>query len=173
MNTALNTLVPMLLPLVLTGLLGATAWVAVHLGTYLRAKGQSSKAFAALAVLNDLVMSTVQDIENNEKTELLSISAGSALTPTEGARLKRIAMDRLKADLGAHGIETLQRVVSAVLGTSNIESFLSGKIEQAVTKVSATETAGGGAIISATVGVKPASSAMLAPPSVTVASSPR
>lgn len=139
MNRTVDAVLPVVLPILMAGLVAALGWVAAHLGAYLRAKAVSSKAFAAMAVLEDTIIGIVQDIANVEKAEVLRVS-GKVLTPAEGAKLKALALVRLKSDLGTRGLETLGRMVSAVLGSNSVESFLSGKIEQAVTTIGAPVT---------------------------------
>lgn len=139
MNRTFDVVFPVVLPILLTGLTAALAWVAAHLGAYLRAKAISSRAFAAVAVLEDTVIGIVQDIANVEKAEVLRVN-GNVLTPLEGAKLKALALVRLKSDLGTQGLETLKRMIVSVLGSGSVESFLSGKIEQAVTTIGAPVT---------------------------------
>lgn len=135
LKSIIAALLPTLLPLALTGLTAGTVWVAAHLGAFLASKAKTSRAMGALAALNELVMSIVQDIEANEKAELLSASPTGILTAAEGAKLKAIALSRLKADLGSEGLATLQSVLSALLGFSSLNNLLSGKVEQAVSNV--------------------------------------
>lgn len=139
-------LLPVALPALLSAAAAGTAWAAVHLGAFLSAKAKSSRAFAALAALNDLVMAVVQDVEASARAELLSRDPSQVLTKDEAARLKALAIAKIKADLGAQGLATLTRVLAALLGTSSLDNLIAGKVEQAVAKLPAstasiTETA--------------------------------
>jgi hypothetical protein len=131
MKPLLDALVPITLPLLLMALTAGTSWVALHLGAWLKTKAQGSRAALALDVLFSLAVTVVTDIENNEKAALLA-NGGKF----DGAKLKQIALDRIKLVLGTEGLTALQEAVGDLFGGS-IETVLSGKVEQAVNQLKA------------------------------------
>lgn len=124
-----------LAPILLSALTAGATWALAHLALWLKAKAEGNRAFNALAQVEDLVASVVQDVENTTKPLLASALADGELTTAEGVQLKTAAMDAVKKRLGADGLATLKKVLGAVIG-GDLDGWLSGKIEQAVSKLS-------------------------------------
>jgi hypothetical protein len=138
MKELLVSLLPVALPLLATALSTGTLWVAVHVGNYFREKGRTTRVYNALGTLSDLAFAVVQDIEANERAELLRVSGKDALSVEEGFKLKEIALSRLKAVLGEKGPQALRKAVGELLG-GDLDVVLSGALERAVSKVAAAQ----------------------------------
>lgn len=128
------------LPL-LAGLTYATTMGGHALWAWLTAKAGTNLVAREALVLEDLALSVVQDIEANEKAALEA--KGMPLTAADFKSLKDLAVSRLKAVLEAKGLGTLENMLGAIT-TSPVafNQVLSGKVEQAVAKVSAATAAG-------------------------------
>lgn len=124
-----------LAPAILTAVSGGLTWLLVMLGNYFRAKGANSRMAGVLAMLDEKVIAIVRDIEATLKAQLELARADGVITAEEGRGLRDAAMERLKASLGGHGLDLLQKVLG--LGSSALDNFLGGKLEGAVAAVSA------------------------------------
>lgn len=114
-----------------------SVWALAHLGAFLASRSSGSKVFTVLAQVEDLVAAIVTNAENVVKPALAN---GGTLTAAQGAELKAQVLASIKTTLGAKGLDTLKAVLGTVLG-GDLDAWLSGKIEQAVTKLSSPKKA--------------------------------
>jgi hypothetical protein len=99
------------------------------------AKGDHDRTAMVLGKLSHFAEVTVQDIENNERAALEEAVADGQIDAAELAKLKGIALDRLKVMLGTEGLAELKEVLG--IGAGAIDTFLSGVVEKGVSVVSA------------------------------------
>lgn len=118
------------LPPVLTALGLGAAWVLTTVGAWAQAKWKDSKVVDVVARVSHFAGVVVQDIEATLRPEIHLAVKDGQLTRPEGERLKTIAMERLKAMLGAKGLQQL----SSRLGVAPpaLDAYLSGVIEKRV-----------------------------------------
>lgn len=133
-QTLLNNILPAVLPYLIAGVVAATGWLFAHLGAFLKAKSQGSKLYQSLYILDQVVASTVQDIEAQEKQVLIQAGNG-VLTKDTADKLKATAVARVKAALGEQGLSTLQQLLGVLLAGSSLDGLISGKVEQAVAAI--------------------------------------
>lgn len=151
MNVTLAVLGILAVPLVVA-LTYLTTTGGNALTTWLTEKGKTSVVAREALVLEDLALAIVTDIEQNEKAALEARSPGVPLTAADYTQLKALAMTRLKAVLQAKGIGTLEAMLGAITtNPTQLDTVLSGKVEQAVAKVSAGAVPAAGALSSAAV----------------------
>jgi hypothetical protein len=138
MTQTLVTLLSVFAVALLSALTYATTVGGKALADWLKARAQGSIVARELLVVEDLVMGVVQDIEANEKQALVGRLPGAPLTVDEAKQLKAIAIARAKAIVLARGPATLQAMLGALNSSPDkLDQVLSGKVEQAVAKVSA------------------------------------
>lgn len=105
----------------LIGLLGMLA-------AYLRSKQTESKAARIGLVVTEAARAAVLELDATIKPKLKAYLADGVLSEEEKADLKRIAMDLLKTKLPGG----LLKGAADVFGAAFLDTYLGGKIEQAV-----------------------------------------
>lgn len=129
LDTVLPVLIPLLLPLFSAGFLWATA----KAGSFFAAKAKESKAFAVTASTYELVRATVEHVERHLRPQLADALKDGQLSKAEADKLKSDALRLLKEALGQQGLLKLK----AVFG-DGVELLLSGWIERANKEKTAT-----------------------------------
>lgn len=127
-----------LLKLALGVLTPVAAWVGLKLANWLGAMSGESKAAAVAARALHFAELVASDLEATVKPQLVKDLEDGKLSPEEGAKLKAMAMERLKLLMGQHGLEELRAVLGIV--APQLDAYLSGVIEKAVARVSMART---------------------------------
>ena len=137
------TILAVALPVIFALLVGGILWVLTATKASLQAKAQGSALAAVALRLSMLAEAIVRDLEVTLKPELAKATADGRLTADEFAKLKAIAVQRLKATLGDKGVEEVQGVLGIAAGAAvdSVNRHLSGVIEGAVVRVKADKVA--------------------------------
>lgn len=106
------------------------------LAAFLRAKAAESKAARVGLVVTEAARSAVLELDATIKPKLKDYLADGKLSDEEKAELKRLAVDLLKTKLPAGLLSTAGGIFGAFTDT-----YLAGKIEQAVAGKNALEAA--------------------------------
>lgn len=133
--SALLSLGVTLLPYLFAGLMGVTIWALAAWRSKQDAQAGQSKVAAVLSRVLTLAEAVVQDLEATLKPEMKAAAADGRLTREELAKLKSLALDRLKESLGQHGLEELRQVLA--LAAPSLGTILSGLVETALDRVKA------------------------------------
>jgi len=121
----------------LLDLLSAAAIAGIGmLAAFLRAKAAESKAARVGLVITEAARAAVLELDVTIKPKLKDYLADGKLSDEEKAELKRLAMDLLKTKLPAGLLSTAGGIFGAFTDT-----YLAGKIEQAVAAKKAMEAA--------------------------------
>lgn len=121
----------------LLDLLSAAAIAGIGvLAAFLRAKAAESKAARVGLVVTEAARSAVLELDATIKPKLKDYLADGKLSDDEKAELKHLAMDLLKTKLPAGLLSTAGSIFGAFTDT-----YLAGKIEQAVAAKKAMEAA--------------------------------
>jgi hypothetical protein len=115
---------PALTDLVGVALLGALGFLA----NYLRSKQAESKAARVGLVVTEAATAAVHEIDATIKPKLKAYLADGVLSEEEKADLKKTALDLLKTKLPGGLLKTAAEVV----GAGFLDTYLSGKVEEAV-----------------------------------------
>jgi hypothetical protein len=108
------------------------AWASKGISLFIRSKVDKSVWESALLKINEIVFTTVEDILQTTVKDLKSAAEDGKLTHEEGAKLKQLALARVKAVLGQRGVEELQKGLK--MGQEQLDEFLARKIESVVLK---------------------------------------
>lgn len=120
---------PALLDLLGVALLAGIGFLA----TYLRAKAAESKAARVGLVLTESARAVVLELDASLKPKLKAFLADGVLSDDEKAQLKAAALDLLKTKLPAGLLST----AGQVFGAAFVDTYLAGKVEQAVAEKNA------------------------------------
>lgn len=127
-----STILAQLIPYIVTAVVAIGGWLLTEFARWVRSKIHNEKTFNMIAIIDDIVRSTVIDLE---KTVRPALSDGK-LTKEEGENIKNKAIELIKKQLPKH----LSNGQTSLL-TSDITAYISSKIEQAV--VNETKKQGG------------------------------
>lgn len=142
-SVLLDVFIKYLLPVLATAVAGGLAWLLTQLGLWIRAKWAGTKLALLTARVSELAAMVVADLEASLRPKLAEAAADGKLTPEEAAIIKKAAMDRLKELLQEHGIAEIKEVLG--IFAPQVEHFLSGAIEKALSEHKALQAAGVGA----------------------------
>ncbi len=126
----LNAFVTYVVPVLFSGLAGLLAWVFVSLRKKLEAEASNSAAAGVGAKVLHLAESVVSDLEISLKPQLAEAAKDGVLTKAEISQLRSVALERLKAMLGAAGIAELEKMLG--VPREAIDKYLMGVVEKAV-----------------------------------------
>lgn len=118
------------LPLFLTGAFGGLAYLGKFLVSWAKAKYGSTRLGIVLVKVTAVVDSLVQHAQVELRPQIAKAMEDGTLSAEEAAQLKSEVMRMVKTALGEQGLGDLQGVLG--LGSSMVDSFISGKIESAV-----------------------------------------
>lgn len=138
-SVLLEMFVQYLLPVLATGLAALLGLALKSLRDMLSARASESKLHTVSARVAHFVSVVVADIEKTVKPELEAASKDGVITAEEGAKLKALALERVKKLLAEHGMKELQGVLGIV--APQVEVYLSGLIEKAVSQLPRPQTA--------------------------------
>lgn len=119
--------------LAIAALTPVAIWVSATVVGWLKAKTQGTKAGTVIEVGEHYAGIIVADLEATVKPTLIGFLSDGKITADEGAQLKALAMVRLRAMLGDHWLEVLQKVLG--IYAPQVDAYLSGIIEKAVAKL--------------------------------------
>ncbi len=112
----------------IVGLLG---WLAMRVGKWLGASTDNEYAKGVLLRLNDAVFSTVMQLEQTLVAELKAANADGKLTADERKRVRDVAIDLVRDQIGPKGLEKAAKVLGLDM---RIDEFISGRVESEVAK---------------------------------------
>lgn len=122
-------------------LLALVATAAVGMLTaYLKSKADESKAARVALTMTELTRAVVMDMDVVLRAKLKAAAADGVITPEEAADLKAQAKAEAMKAAMTRLPPALMDAAQAVLGPA-LETFVSGKIEQAVAEKKAVEAA--------------------------------
>jgi hypothetical protein len=110
------------LPLVTAG----TVYILTAAGVYLTAKYRDNKIAQALAVLDQIVIDVVKELNQTVVGDLKKARSDGKLTPDEAAQIKSKAVDLVMKRIGAGIPRILQKVFGSLL------ALISTKVEATV-----------------------------------------
>jgi len=118
-----------LLPIIAT-IATAAVPILIKFGVdYLKAKTSNEKVHSALNQLNDLVVTTVKELEQTTRAAL----SDGKLTQEEKDKIKAIAMTKIKGQVPKYLGDQLQVAVT------DLSEYISSKIEAAVNEINASK----------------------------------
>ncbi len=127
-----KSFVQIVVPALCTGLAGLLGWAMMALRKKFEAQAEQSKIAAVGTRITHLADVVVADLNATVKPAIVEAAKDGVLTAEEAAKIKSMAMDRLKALIAEKGMAELSGVLGIV--APSIETYLSGLIEQAVAK---------------------------------------
>lgn len=119
----IGTLVPLLVPVLSTGLL----WLLAEASRWLSAKGKASKAAAVVSSSYELVRAVVEHVERHIRPEVVKALEDGQLTQVEADALKAKALELAKEAIGQQGLAKLRGLFG-----DKVDLVLSGWIEKAL-----------------------------------------
>lgn len=134
--TLLEQVMPHLVELAGTLLMGALTWAGVAVKNLIATKVQNEAVKGVLTRLDDAVFAVVKELEQTVAAGLREAAADGKITPEEVAKIKQAALDKVKSYVGPKGLDT----ALAVLGlkdASALDALISGRVEAAVHDVKA------------------------------------
>lgn len=120
-------------PLLITGAFSGSSYALVWLGTWIKEKVKNARVALLLGRLDQFVLAVVNDLEATVKPDLISSLADGKLTKEKASQLKAMALARVKNLLAQEGHTALTELLG--VAASLADSFISGKIEQAVSSL--------------------------------------
>lgn len=128
-----------ILPTLLTVIGSGAAYLLGLLAVYFKARAKDSKFFNVLNRVTTVTQAVVANVNVAIKEQLKTFMEDGVLSEQEKHLLKQTAMTSVKKTLGEQGMAELQSVMGLTADGAN--EFLSGVIEQAVTKAKINEAA--------------------------------
>ncbi len=125
-TTLFHNLSELLQPVLLAGLTLLSGWAA----KLIAAKVRMEYLRGVLIRLDDAVLSAVKEVSQTYVDALKSGRADGTLTDEESKKAKDLALSSAKSYLGMKGLSELAKVLG--LGSGEVESLLSSKIEATV-----------------------------------------
>jgi hypothetical protein len=135
-------LLGLLSPIIASGL----GWLAVRLSQFVAAKTGSVTAATAVLKLNEIITTVVTELEQTMVAAAKARVGGGRLNQADIDAIRRAALDKIKAYLGPEGVALVARAFG--LGSTDLNNFLSSKIEAAVYAIGqGVVTVPGGAVV--------------------------
>lgn len=117
--------------------LAAIVGVLALLAQYLRSKSATSLAARAGLVATEAATAAVHELDATMRPLLLSAAADGKLSPEEAKQLRDHALEVLKTKLGPNAL----KAITSAFGFDFLDTFLRGKVEQAVAQKKAVAAA--------------------------------
>lgn len=133
-NTLLTYVVPVLIVMLFSGLLALLGWIGKSLKAKFEADGKVSLIEGAVLKVVDLSTTIVHEVEAGTKAKMTALKEDGKLDAADYKALADEALGKLKASLGAEGLKQLGATLG--MGGDALDTYLKGKLEQAVTSVS-------------------------------------
>lgn len=133
-NTLLTYVVPIVISLMLTGLVALMGWLGKTLKAKFEADGNISLMEGAILKVTDVATSVVHEVEAGTKAKMEALKADGKLDAADYKALADEALAKLKSSLGTEGLKQLGSTLG--MGEAALDTYLKGKLEQAVTSVS-------------------------------------
>jgi hypothetical protein len=116
---------------------GLAALLALGLRKLQALKIGSERTDAAVDRALEFARLVVADLEATMRPAVAAAGADGKLTPEEAAKLRAVAMDRLKALMGQHGVTELAGTLNIL--APQVSEVLGGYLERAVLELKATK----------------------------------
>lgn len=127
----LSAILAQLTPYIITAVVAIIGWGLTEIARWIRSKTHNEKVFNMMSIIDDIVRTTVVDLEKTVRPAL----GDGKLSKEEAENIKNQAIESIKKQLPKHLTSQTK------LLTSDLSSYISSKIEQAV--VSETKKQGG------------------------------
>ena len=133
-----------LAPVIMTGIASLLGWASLKLGQWLHAKAGDAAATTATKKASLVAErfayfanTVVQELEATVRPYLKEAAADGTISQDEAAKIKTLALEKLKALAGDKGIKEAQAVLGIL--APGIDVWLGGLIEGAHSKLSEPE----------------------------------
>jgi hypothetical protein len=134
MKPFLDTLTPHLLNILSPLLVAVLTWASWKMANYIKAHTKNQQVQAALLRLNDAVTTSVEAVEQTLVSNF-KMAGNGTLSPDDGNKARKQALDQIKANLGNKGLSDMMSVLG-VETPAAMEGLLAYKVEAHVLKLS-------------------------------------
>jgi hypothetical protein len=117
------------LAITLASLIGA--YVLNRVQQWLRCKVDNERARGVLLRLTDAVENAVLEVEQTTSEALRAAAEDGKITSDEAEKVRQVALDAAKRQLGTHGVAELRQV----LGDEEVDELIGGRLEAHLARI--------------------------------------